>query len=92
MHRAMKHFTSPRFWKCYEQLSPEARRLAKKNFALLKRDPYHPSLHFKQIGRFWTARVGLEYRVMAIDGPQGPIWCWIGPHDEYNDLLKSFAG
>lgn len=41
----MKHRTLPRFWQHYQQLPKEIQELADKNFALLKSDPYHPSLH-----------------------------------------------
>jgi len=29
-----------------------------KNFELLKKNPYHPSLHLKKVGRYWSVRVG----------------------------------
>jgi len=35
------------------------RSLADKKFELLKAEPAHPSLHFKKIGRYWSARVGI---------------------------------
>ncbi len=85
----MKHFASPRFWEHYGELPADVRELADKNFELLKRNPKHPSLHFKRIGRFWSARVGLDYRALAVDGPEGPVWFWIGTHAEYNKLLKA---
>jgi hypothetical protein len=84
----MKHFTHPRFWQQYEKLPAEVQQLADKNFALLKSNPQHPSLHFKRVGRFWSVRVGLDYRALAVDGPEGPIWFWIGDHTEYDRLLK----
>jgi hypothetical protein len=43
-------------------------QLADENFALLKSNPQHPSLHFKKVGRFWSARVGLQYRALAVEG------------------------
>jgi hypothetical protein len=45
----MKHRASRRFWQHYQQLPKEVRKLADKNFELLKSDPQHPSLHFKQV-------------------------------------------
>ncbi len=48
----MKHFASPKFWVCYKALPKDVRDLADKNFELLKANPKHPSLHFKQIGNF----------------------------------------
>lgn len=85
----MRHFASSRFWKQYGKLPANVRRLADKNLDLLKRDPQHPSLHFRQIGRFWSVRVGLDYRALAVEGPQGLIWFWIGTHAEYDKLLNT---
>ena len=48
----MKHYASPRFWQCYEQLPENVRAVADRNFELLKVDTRHPSLHFKTVGRF----------------------------------------
>ena len=63
----MRHFASPAFWEAYERLPEAVRELADKNYALLKRDRHHPSLHFKKVGRFWSVRVGLRYRALATD-------------------------
>lgn len=41
------HHTAPGFWKCYDKLPDEIQRQAYQNFELLKSDPSHPSLHFK---------------------------------------------
>ncbi len=61
----MKHFASPKFWTAYEALPLPIRKLADANYALLKRDPRHPSLQFKKVGRYWSVRVGLRYRALA---------------------------
>jgi hypothetical protein len=79
----MRHFASPQFWEHYAQLPPTVQALADKNYELLKADPMHPSLHFKQIERFWSVRVGLRYRALAIEIPEGLIWFWIGSHAAY---------
>ena len=60
----MKHLASPRFWRHYRELPESVRKLADKNFQLLKTDPYHPSLHFKRIDRVWSVRVGAHYRAL----------------------------
>ncbi len=62
-------------------------RLADKNFALLKTDPKHPSLHFKKIGSLWSARVGLHHRALAATEGDDAIWFWIGTHSEYDRLV-----
>jgi len=81
------HHANARFWQTYEALPPEVQRLADENFALLKRDPSHPSLHFKKVGRFWSARVGRHYRAVAAQDGANMIWFWIGRHDEYDRLI-----
>ena len=32
------------FWKCYDQLPAHVQKLADKNFALFKANPWHPSM------------------------------------------------
>ena len=83
----MKHFASSKFWALYRALPEEVRELADKNFALLQQDPHHPSLRLKKVGSFWSARVGLHYRVLARDRTEGLVWFWIGPHSEYDKLF-----
>lgn len=46
-------------------------RTAEKAFTLLKENPRHKSLRLKKVGEFWTARVGLHYRALAIEAPDG---------------------
>lgn len=83
----MNHFATPGFWSHYRQLPNEVRELADKNFELLRANPRHPSLRLKKAGIFWSARVGLRYRVLAKERAEGLVWFWIGPHDRYDALL-----
>jgi hypothetical protein len=69
-------------------LPPEIQQLARGNFELLKSDPQHPSLHFKRVGRYWSARVGSSYRALGVESRLGILWFWIGPHEEYRRLIK----
>ncbi|UYO55545.1 hypothetical protein [Rhodopseudomonas palustris] len=84
----MKHLASPKFWAAYRALPQPVRALADKNFALLKADPDHPSLHFKRVGQFFSVRVGLRYRALALPVDEGMLWFWIGTHADYDSLLK----
>ncbi len=70
----MNHFASREFWRRYDALPAEVRELADKNFALLKDNPSHPALHFKKVGRFRSARVGRQYRALAMDVTNGLRW------------------
>ena len=83
----MTHHASPAFWAAYEALPAEVRDLADKSFALLKDNPQHPSIHFKKVGDYWSARVGRRHRVLATEIPDGLLWFWIGTHAEYNRLI-----
>ena len=84
----MKSSTTPSFRRRFLELPPEIRRLARKNFKLWRQDPRHPSLHFKRVGDFWSARVGRDYRALALLRGEQVEWFWIGPHNEYDRLIK----
>jgi hypothetical protein len=83
----LKHYATVEFWTAYRSLPVEARELADKNFELLQSNPNHPSLHFKVVGRFRSARVGLRYRALGVEVADGVNWFWIGTHAEYDRLL-----
>ena len=82
------HRTTARFWKCFDKLPIPIKNVARQNFELLKSNPRHPSLHFKKIGNFWSARVGLNHRALAVEDGNDFIWVWIGTHDEYDRMVK----
>ena len=84
----MKHHASERFWRLYEALPEAVRAQADKSLALLKGDPQHPSLHFKNVGRFWSARVDVRHRALAVRDGEDLVWFWIGDHDAYERLLR----
>ena len=82
------HYASRGFWTAYNALPETQRKIADKNFDLLKENPQHPSLHFKQAGQFWSVRVGLDYRALARPVDDGFLWFWIGTHAEYDRLFR----
>jgi hypothetical protein len=84
----MRHLASPAFWQAYAKLPEIIRALADKNYALLRENPQHPSLHFKKTGRFWSVRIGLRYRALAVEADGGMLWFWIGSHADYDALIK----
>ncbi len=84
MHRA-----TPRFWRRFDQLPVPIQNIARRNFRLLSENPRHPSLRFKKTGDFWSVRVGLDYRALAVEDDGNFIWVWIGNHGEYDRLLES---
>lgn len=85
----MIHYASPDFWSAYNSLPKTVRDLADRNFALLKNNPGYLSLHFKKAGRYWSARVGIYYRALAVKVDDGFLWFWIGSHAEYDRLIEA---
>ena len=85
----MRHHASPAFWLAYSTLPEPVREAANKSFALLKQDVRHPSLHFKKVGRYWSARVGLRHRALAIEVDDGLLWFWIGMHADYDRIIRT---
>ena len=81
------HRTTERFWRRYRDLPKDIRGLADKSFERLKKNPTHPSLQLKKVGGFWSARVGLAFRALAVEDDTDLIWVWIGSHDEYERVI-----
>ena len=82
------HRTTSKFWTFYRQLPAENQQAAKKAFRMLKENLGHPSLQFKPVGEYWSVRVGLNYRALAIQRGSDWVWIWIGPHTDYDKFLK----
>ncbi len=79
------------FWALYRALPAQARREADRAFELFQRDPFHASLHFKEVSRrhsIWSARVGLHWRVLGYRSGSNMSWFWIGTHAEYDQIVK----
>jgi hypothetical protein len=83
----VRHRATPKFWTFRGALPVEIQELADKSYDLLKRDPRHPSLHFKKVCRFWSVRVGIHYRALAVEDDGDVVWFWIGHHSEYDKLI-----
>ena len=83
----MTHHATADFWAAYHQLPSSIQKAADTAFALLKSNPKHPSLHFKKVGIFWSARVGISYRALAVEMENDLLWFWIGSHADYDKLV-----
>ena len=67
----MTHHASKSFWQAYEALPADVRDLADKNYDLLEQNPQHPALHLNKVGNYWSARVGRDYRAVAVESRMG---------------------
>lgn len=85
----MIYKATPDFWDCYHVLPKDIQKLADKNYALLKENPFHPSLHFKEVKQgLWSVQAGKKYRSLAAEDGEDMLWFWIGPHAEYDRLIS----
>jgi hypothetical protein len=84
----VKYRATPDSWYHYRQLPSEIQELADRCYELLKQDSRYPSLHFKKVGSFWSVRIGIRYRALAIEENDDIAWLWIGTHAEYDQLLR----
>ena len=88
MSSTLNHHTTSDFLAMYYQLPHKIQDLADKNYALLKENPIHPSLHFKKIDDLWSVRVSKQFRALGFEEPEGIVQFWIGSHQEYDEILK----
>lgn len=87
----MKSLTTPRFWDLFRRLLPEIRKQAYQAYDQWLRDPFAPGLQFKEVDQkrhLWSARVTRGYRVLGIRKDDEMRWVWIGPHREYEKIIK----
>lgn len=75
------------FRQALASLPPKVQARAKKQYQLWSTDHWHPSLHFKRVGPYWSARVDKGYRALGLEKEGRLYWFWIGPHDEYEERI-----
>ncbi len=87
----MNSKTTKHFRKMLAKLPKNIRQKAREAYKLFKQNPNHPSLRFKKIHdteMIYSAHINIDYRaICALDGNE-VVWFWIGPHDEYDRLIK----
>lgn len=81
---------TPEFWRLYGALPSEVRALARKNYRLWQANAFHPSLHFKSIGKpNWSVRIGDHYRAIGKFSGSMFIWEWVGSHADYDKRFRT---
>jgi hypothetical protein len=83
--------TTQGFWGYYEGLPVNIKKQAKKAYSQFKKDPYYPSLHFKQIHStrpIYSVRITKDYRSIGTLKENYIIWFWIGSHSDYDKLVN----
>jgi hypothetical protein len=67
--------------------------LAKRAYNLFKDNPAHPGLQFKKVNdnpEVYSVRITRAYRSLGVKDEDTIIWFWIGTHDGYDKLIKTF--
>jgi len=83
-----RSFALPEFWKCYDRLPQEVRKLPDEKYVMFEREPFHPSLGLQKKGTVWTVDIGRSHRAIAYRERGDFHWFWIGSHETYNKLLR----
>jgi hypothetical protein len=83
----MKSSTSATFREQLAALPPEVQRMARKQFCLWLQDHWHPSLHFKRVGPYWSARIDRNHRALGVESDGKIVWFFIGRHERYERKL-----
>ncbi|MBC8268783.1 MAG: hypothetical protein H8E36_08545 [Rhodospirillaceae bacterium] len=79
------------YWKQFDELPFQIRKLAEKNYQLWKENPQHPGLRFKKIHAklpIYSFRVGMMHRTVGVETGDGRVvWFWVGSFELFNELL-----
>jgi hypothetical protein len=84
--------TTKRFRKLLAALPAQVQKQAREAYQTWMRDPWHPSLQFKQIHPtrpIFSARIGLHWRAVCLRSGDTAIWYFIGSHADYERLIST---
>lgn len=87
----MTSHTTAAFRKAFDRLPSSVQRHAREAYKLFRQNPRHPGLGFKPIHPskpIYSARVGLDYRAVAVVEGDDVVWFWIGSHESYDKLIS----
>lgn len=83
--------TTERFRRAFGRLPTDVQEQARAAYRLFRQDPFHPGLRFKRVHDselIYSARVGLHYRALCVLDTDTATWFWIGPHADYDHLIR----
>ena len=87
----MNSFTSRRYRDLFANLPEDVKKRAIRAYHLFQLNPAHPGLQFKKVegqSDIYSVRVGLGYRALGQMDSDDIVWFWIGPHAEYDKLVR----
>ena len=88
----MKSKTTEQFREFLSKLPASVQQQAHDAYEMFRMDPFHPSLHFKQVEDsdppLYSVRVGRSYRAIGYRKRDAVPWVWIGNHAEYDRRIR----
>ena len=88
----MNSRTTEKFRLLFAAAATERQTKIRRAYRLWLADPAHPSLRFKKVHPrlpIYSVRVDLDWRAVCVLQDDTMIWFWVGPHREYEALLKA---
>ena len=90
----MKSETTEKFRRLFAAAPPERQARIRIAYRLWLSNPAHPSLRFKKVHStlpIYSVRVDLDWRAIGLLRSDAVIWFWVGPHREYDIMLKGLS-
>lgn len=83
-----EHIQDQDFIDLVAKLSQSIQNRVARQFRILQENPLYPSLHFKKVSGLWSLRITDNYRTLGYEENGTIIWYWIGPHSEYEKMIR----
>jgi hypothetical protein len=83
--------TTQRFRALRDSLPKPIQEKAQAAYELWSANPHHPSLRFKKVHvklPIYSVRIDIDWRAVGVLEGDTVVWFWIGPHAEYEQLLR----
>lgn len=88
----MKSQTTEKFRLILAAATSERQARVRSAYRNWRDNPAHPSLRFKKVHTrlpIYSVRVDLDWRAIGILEGGTMVWFWVGPHREYEAMLKA---
>lgn len=86
------HLREEPYWKHFDELPDDIKKLAQKNYRLWKKNPGHPGLRFKKIHAtlpVFSFRVGMRNRTVGVEVDDDKIaWFWVGSFENFSAMIN----
>ena len=89
----MRSLLTDDFRAAFAALPTDVQVWARRVYRVWRANPYHPSLHFRQVHPtepLYSVRIGLGWRALGLVEDQDITWFWIGSHAAYDHLIRAY--